>query len=228
MNIDWFYFVIALVLLWLPRQVLRFGGKVTRSAKKRRSVKDTNPATVREPGDPSVSFLAEIRKLRNFVDFFRAGIGSAILVGAFGLDAVWSAAEGATEQTQTLVEYGRAAVLLVGVVVQMFRFETRVTLFPPIFYLSGLTFALCGFYPALFALVLIWVINFALPNPSAFLSIYGLLAMTFGLLFQGLEDMLPFVAAFLMLLPVIVSLLMRRRLVLLTKRPKLPSSGMLA
>src|SRR5690606_14506877 len=119
-------------------------------------------------------------------------------------------------------------ILLVGVVLQTIRFESRVTLFPPIFYLAGLTFALCGVYPALFALVLVSAVNFALPTPAGFLAVYALLVVTFELLFQGMSNKLAFVAAGFLFLPVLLSLLTRRRLVLLTKRVRGASGSGLA
>ncbi len=228
-NIDWLHLLLAVALLWLPRQWLRFGKNVIDfpHGSRRRALRDTNPAKSRDAGDVSVSFRAEATKLRNHVDFLRAALGSVLLLGTLpGREPLLRAIEGASKSTMHLAADLPLAILLVGVLVQTIRLENRVTLFPAIFYLGGLTFGLCGFYPALFALVLVWAINFALPSPAGFLSIHALLITTFGLLFQGVGDKLPFVAAGFLFLPVLLSLLMRRRLVLLTKRVKGPESGL--
>ena len=227
-NIDWLYLFLAVALLWLPRQWLRFGKRVIEFPRgsRRRARRDTNPAKARDTGDVSVSFREEATKLRNHVDFFRAALGSVLLLGTLpGREPLLRAAEGASARAAQLAADLPLAILLVGVLLQTVRFESRVTLFPPMFYLAGLTFGLCGFYPALFALVLVWAINFGLPSPTGFLAIHALLILTFGLLFQGMSGKLPFVAAGLLFLPVLLSLLMRRRLVLLTKRVKGAGSG---
>lgn len=229
MNIDWLQLSLAVALLWLPRQWLRLGRNVVDfpHGRRRRGWKDTNPAKSRDAGDISVSFRAEATKLRNHVDFLRAAIGSVLLLGTLpGREPLLRAMEDAPKRVEALAADLPLALLLVGVLMQTIRFENRVTLFPPIFYLGGLTFGLCGFYPALFALVLVWAINFALPSPSGFLSIHALLITTFGLLFQGVDDRLPFVAAGFLFLPVLLSLLTRRRLVLLAKRVKGPGGGL--
>ncbi|HYD84201.1 MAG TPA: hypothetical protein VEA63_09110 [Opitutus sp.] len=229
MTIDWLNLLLAVVLLWLPRQWLRLGSNVIELPRRsrRRSHRDTNPAIARDASDASVSFRAEIGKLRNFVDFFRAALGGVLLLGTLpGREPAFHVVEGAAMSAVNLAANAPLAILLVGVLLQTFRFETRVTLFPPIFYLSGLTFGLCGIYPAVFAMVLVWAVNFALPTPAGFLAVYALLVTTFGLLFQRLDNKLPFVAAGLLFLPVLLSLLTRRRLVLLTKRVKASSSGL--
>ncbi len=173
-----------------------------------------------------MSFREEIAKLRNHVDFLRAALGSVLLLGTLpGREPLLRAVEGASSREAQLAADLPLGILLVGVVLQTVRFESRVTLFPPIFYLAGLTFGLCGFYPALFALVLVWAINFALPGPTGFLAVHGLAILTFGLLFDGMSDKRPFVAAGFLFLPVLLSLLTRRRLALLTKRVKGPGSG---
>ena len=167
MTIDWLPFLIAVLLLWLPRQVLRLGGKVLRFGGRRRKIRDTNPAHVREHGDPAVSLREEIAKPRNTIDLLRATLGSVVILGAFeGIEPALRAGPGADAAELQRVFFLQIAVLLAGVLIQTFRYEGRLTLFAPIFYLSGLTFGMCGFYPALFALVLVWTINLGLPNAN--------------------------------------------------------------
>lgn len=222
MIIDWLHFLSALLLLWLPRQALRWGRtKLRWGGSRRRRLHDTNPAKAHEQGDPRVNFRAEIAKLRNHIDFFRAALGSVMLLGTFeGIEAAVRVEQAVSTEAGRLVTMVQVSVLLVGVLIQVIRYEQRVSLYAPIFYLSGLTVGMCGLYPALFSLVLVWAINLAFLGPGAFLSVHALLVLTFGVLFGGLEWRLPFVAAGLLLLPVGLSLLSRRRLGMFTKRMK--------
>jgi len=52
------------------------------------------------------------------------------------------------------------------------------------------------------------------------LSLQALLVLTTGVLFRGVNSWLPYAAAVLMLLPVALSLLSRRRLGMFSKRMK--------
>lgn len=231
MTIDWLHFFLALLLLWFPRQVLRRGGEVLRLRRRHRPspMVDINPAKMREPGDPRVLFMVEIVKPRNYIDFFRATVGSVMLLGGFaGFEAAVRAADDAPGTTVQLVLYGRLLILAIAVMIQSFRFERKPTMFPPIFFLSGVALGLCGPFAAGFSLVLVWTINLTLPNPTAFLSVFALLVGGFGLLFLGTGNEQPFFAVALIFLPVLVSLLARRRLVLFTKKVKRTSSSALA
>ena len=222
MTFDWFHLLFAILLLWLPRQVLRTGLQLfRRSHRSRRSFKDTNPARMREPGDPSVGFRTEFGKSRNYIDFLRAGLASVALIGGMpGIDAAITASAEADPATARLVLGLQLLILLIGVLIQAFRFEARVTLFPPIFYLTGLSLGLCGPTVALFAFLLVWTINMALPNPTMFLFIYSLLLAGFTALFRGLQSPVPYVMSALCFLPAFISLLIRRPLVLFSKKTK--------
>lgn len=178
------------------------------------------PEAERMPGDHSVWFRVEFAKLRNYIDFLRALAGGVALLGiADGLDPTFSALPDAPEATAQLVSFVPLALLLLGVLIQTFRFEGRTRLFPPIFYFSGLSFAFGGVYVGAFALILIWAVNLVLPSPLAFLSLYALLVAVFGCVFDGF-GLTPLFGAFLIFLPVLLSLLMRRPLVLFTKKVK--------
>lgn len=222
MSIDWLYLLIALFLLWYPRQALRLGGALFRSHGQRRGGKvDTNPARSREAGDPAVVFSREITKLRNYIDIGRGALGSAILLGGFpGTPAALAAAPDATVLNQNLVFTALLLIVVAGVMIQSFRFEERVTMFPPIWYISGLVIGLCGPSVALFSLVLVWTINLTLPNPAGFLSVFALLVAIFGFWFKGVDNSWVYFTPFIVFLPVLVSLLARRRLVLFNKRIK--------
>ena len=223
MVIDWAHFVFALILLWLPRPALRLG-RVFQSGKRRRSdrtVFDRDPRSIREPGDKSVDFRTEFRKGRNYVDFFRAALGSVLLLGIVPvIDPAVQAAASAGAGAGQAVYGGRLLVLAIAVMIQSLRFDRRVTLFAPIFFVSGLAVGTCGLYAAGFALILIWTINLALPSPTAFLSVYPLVILVFGTLFLGVNTLLPLFTAVLSFLPVLVSLLIRRPLVLFAKKSR--------
>jgi hypothetical protein len=77
---------------------------------------------------------------------------------------------------------------------------------------------LCGVKAAAFAFVLIWAVNPILKNPSVFLSVYAVLAALFGLLFSGFERFHWLVALCLIFLPVLLSALAQRPLVMLTRK----------
>ena len=220
MNIDWLHLLAALVLLWFPRQALHLGGDIFRFRRQRRP-KDTNPAKTREHGDPSLSFGVEFSKPRNYIDLARSLLGAYILLGLFpGFNPAFGPAPDSPVSTQYLALYLTMFVMIVGVLIQIFRFEGRMTMFPPIWYLTGLTFAMPDPKAAAFAVGLIWPINLVLPNPPAFLSIYSLLIAIFGFLFVGLTDQHVYFMAGMIFLPVLVSMLARRRLVMFSKRVK--------
>ncbi len=219
MKIDLIQFLFALLLLWFPRQWLRLGGKVIRF-RSRRNRRYSESGRSREPGDQTVRFGEEVRKDKNFIDFFRAAVGGVALVGWEGaVDPSLQALEPRVDDSIHWIYWVILGVLLIGVLVQTFRYEGRFSLFPALFYLSGLSIALSGLSAALFALILVWAINLALPSALAFLTVYALLLMVFGVLFVGMEP-LPVFAALLCFLPALLSLLLRRSLVPFTKKWK--------
>lgn len=227
MNIAWLQLLPAVLLLWLPRQALRIGGRVFefQRHRRRRFPVDTNPAKTRDPNDPSVSFRAEIAKLRNTIDFLRAGLGAVMLLGGMpGIEPAWQTIPGADSESVRLATYGRLGILLVGVLIQLFRFEHRAMLFAPIFYLTGLSVGLSGFAAGGFAVLLVWLVNPVLPNPAAFLAVHALLVVLLGTLFLGLANQRSLLNATLVFLPVVVSFLAGRPLVQLSKKVKVGSS----
>jgi hypothetical protein len=227
-TIDWVYLPIALFLLWLPRPALRLGGRVFRRRRRRGQATSftPDPLQVREPGDKSVSFRTEFAKARNYIDLFRAALGSVALLGMPpGIEPALQAEANATHGAVLGVFYTNLALLVVAVLVQSFRLGGRVTMVAPIFFMAGLSIGLCGPYAAAFAFVLIWTINLTLPNPTGFLSVYALLILVFGLLFAGISSPLPLCAAILVFLPVLLSLLIRRPLVQFARKVKTGGSA---
>lgn len=166
-------------------------------------------------------FSREFTKPRNYIDLARGALGCLILLGGFpGFDPAINAPADATVSVQNLAFCLAMLVLIIGVLVQSFRFEARVTMFPPIWYLAGLTFGMPGLKAAAFAFGLIWTVNLVLPNPTAFLTVYALLIAIFGALFAGIANSEVYFMAGMIFLPVLISLLAHRRLVLFNKRVK--------
>lgn len=215
------FFLGSLLLLWIPRLWLRRG--LARLAPRRRKPAKnpliTEPWREREPGDPQINFRAEFTKVVNYVDLFRAGFGGWLLWGGWGLPPALAAAEDASASMTGLALAARGLVLLVGLLVQSIRPEKhRLSFFPPIFYLAGLSIALCDLQGAVFSFVLIWAVNPSLPNARAFLSIYAVLMMVFGRFFGGAGMQSLLLAAGLTFLPVLLSLLANRPLTVFSRK----------
>ncbi len=229
MIIDLPYFILALVILWFPRQWLRFGRGATRRLRwLRRSRRHLHEQLrTREPGEVRLAVSEEFSKPRNYIDFLRALAGGLLIVGnseweivaAIRLETV--ATDATSSAAVTGLEYLRMGLVLAGVVIQFLRFEGRLTFYAPIFYLGGLGFALCGLNAGLFAFITCWILNSAAPLlPGGFLSLYALLIFMLGLLLRGLSDSFVLFMGAVSFLPVLVSLLARRSLAIFVKRMK--------
>lgn len=216
------FLLIAIVLLWFPRQWMRQGLSFWNHRKRRSEGavrRDEEPWHAHEPGNPSVRFGAEFTKLRNYVDALRATAGCVAILGRFELDSCLQAAPGAAAVVAQEVMALKIAILLVGLLIQTVRYERqRLLFFAPIFFLFGLSIGLCGVKGACFAFVLVWAVNPMLKNPQGFLTVYALVMGVFGLFFLGWSNKLPLVAFVLCFLPVLLSLLAQRPLVLFARR----------
>lgn len=220
MTIDLKIFIVGLLLLWFPRQWMRRGAAFLR--RRRRSAESqriTEPWKDREPGDPRVSFATEFVKSRNYIDLFRAAAGCLMLTGGMGLPgALGTRADAGPTAVYQLITL-RALVLVVGVLIQSLRYErNRVTFYPPIFFLAGISIGLCQIQAAVFAFILIWTINLTLPNAQAFLSVYALLMTVFGCFFERGIDRSSLFAGFLCFLPALLSLLAKRPLMIFSRK----------
>jgi hypothetical protein len=216
------FLLLALVLLCFPRQWMRLG-LTFMNRKRRRSEgatrREEEPWKNSEPGDPAVGFREEFLKVRNYVDLFRATAGSLAVFGGLGIDPCVSAPPDAHGLVLGEVFAVQCAILLVGLLIQSVRHERgRFLVFAPIFFLAGLSVGVCGVKAAGFAFALIWAVNPMLKNPSAFLTAYALLIGLFGGLFLEFTDKLVILGLFLTFLPVLLSALMQRPLVLFTRK----------
>jgi hypothetical protein len=220
--------LLAIVLLWFPRQWMRLGFAVGSRRRRRAGMerKDEEPWKTDEPGNPAVRLGAEAKKLRNYVDLLRGAAGSVAVFGGFGLQASLSAAPGAPSLIGQEVLALQLLMVLVGLLIQTVRYErNRLLFFAPIFLVCGMTIGLCGWKAALFAFALVWATNPMLKNPQGFMTIYALTIAVFGNFFQGLGDKRTFAIAFFCFLPVLLSLLAERPLVLFSRRGSRVSAG---
>jgi hypothetical protein len=226
-NFDLLYLGLGLVLLWFPRQWLRYGA--FRGRVRGQRSRGWAPNRDREPGDLSVWLGEETAKMRNWVDFFRALAGGAAVGGTLfpAVAAITAAGPRPDALTVKLILGLKLFVLLIGLAVQMFRLETKLSLFAPIFYIQGLAFGLIGVKAALVAIILAWVANALLPSAAVLLTVFGCLEVIAALFFHAPRQA-TFIAGGLSVLPVLVSILLKRRLAQFTKRTKIiagPSSS---
>jgi hypothetical protein len=75
-----------------------------------------------------------------------------------------------------------------------------------------------GYQAAVFAFVGIWVVNAGISNAQGFLAVYALLLLGFGLLFNGWRSIPAAAMAFTAFFPVLLSLMVRRPLMIFTRK----------
>lgn len=209
------FFILALALLWFPRQWMRLGSPLWRRKRVRRT---QEPWRQREPGDPRMSFWEEFGKARNWFDLLRATTGSLAI---FGGDVIEPSIEpiSGVPRSGLLVLAIQFAVVLIGLLIQTARKERgRGTFFAPVFYLAGLAVGLCGGWAAIFAFILVWAVNPMLGNTAAFLMVQGLTLLAFGFLMRGVGNVQPLLACLLCLTPALLSMLLRRPLVVFSRK----------
>lgn len=212
LTINWPFLLMAVAMLWFPRQWLRTGVRVLKKRRKPDGAMERLAGMgARDPDDKSVQPSREFANFRNYLDLFRA------LAGGYSLSQfAFTAGNGDAEQGAFLAQ---AVILLVGVLIQSVRFDGRLSFFAPIFYFVGMSVGASGHYTGLFAFALVLAINPIIPNPRMFLTAYGLLLLPFGFVFGADLELLGLNAA-LILLPPLLSLLSKRPLVIFTKKAK--------
>jgi len=206
----------AILLLWFPRQWLRFGGFHNGSRRGKR-LAEWSPRGQREPGDVSIWFGEEIRKGRNWVDLLRAVAGGLAVCQP---DVAFNLPTKADSFMLLLAMALKTAILFCGLLVQILRFEGKATLFAPLFYLQGLAFGLLGWKAALFAIATVWVINTVLPSAAVFLFVMASLMLCFGMIYHVDNKELS-LAVGLVMLPGLLSVIFKRRLAQFTKKTKI-------
>ncbi len=218
---DYVLLLIGLGLLYFPRQWLRWGKRRTLKSEKHSKNADKNdfdPSRRREMGDPAVVFRDEFSKLRNYVDLLRGAVGSVVIIGSAYTESCFTLEANASGDSVRLLIILKAAIVLGSMFVQLIRYERRLTLFAPIFFVSGLTFGLCGVAGAALAFVLIWALNLGLPGPAAFMGTHAVLIVPFGVLFDGPGRVFVVTGFLALFLPVLISLLAKKPLMLFNRR----------
>lgn len=150
--------------------------------------------------------LAEAGKARNWIDFARGAVGGYALI-AFALQAPED-----TVGVHTVTLIWQGVVLALAALMQMARMEGRFSLFAPIFFLQGLTLGAAGWLVGLLAMVGSWALTPVLPGPGAVLFIHGAFTLILGLLLPGQAPALVMVLAGVVWLPVLLSVLLKKRL----------------
>lgn len=221
MKILTLQFVLALVVLFFPRNALRAGGNLLRRKRRRSSGSERilEPWKDREPGDPRITPAVEFLKPRNYLDLVRAAAGGVALWGGFYVPPALAADPAAGGRMPLVVLGLKCLLTLLAVVVQAVRYEkVKVSFFPPIFFLGGLAVGVIGYQAAAFAFVGIWVVNAGISNAQGFLAVYALLLLGFGLLFNGWRSIPAAAMALTAFFPVLLSLMVRRPLMIFTRK----------
>jgi hypothetical protein len=195
------YLLLALLLLWTPRNWLRYGAK----KKTKPSRRPPEAAQERDPLDKSIKPLTEGMKSRNWVDFFRAAVGAYVIVAI-----AMQSPDGRPPSRSVLALQG--GLLLVGLLIQMVRFEGRLSLFAPIFFLQGMSVAVVGGVAGMLAMIGSWALTPVLPGASAILFVQGVLVLIFGYLFGDVSRLQLLMMSGLVWGPVLVSILLSKRL----------------
>ncbi|MES2693461.1 MAG: hypothetical protein V4773_08310 [Verrucomicrobiota bacterium] len=215
--------IIGLLLLWFPRQWLRLG-KVIGHRKKHRTGGD-EPWKTREPGDPRLSFR-EFGKMRNYVDLLRGAVGSVAILGGSTIEAGLHVGPLSDRTDARIVLVIQLAILLIGVLIQMTRYERKhLSFYAPVFYIAGLSLALCGPWGALFAFTMVWAFSPLFGNGEVFLLIYAIMLVVFGKFLHETTVALPIAAGVFCFLPALLSLLMRKPLVVFTRKASSGAGG---
>lgn len=215
--------IFGLLLLWLPRQWMRAGLII--GARRHRSHGTGESWKPRQPADRRLSY-GEFTKVRNYVDLLRGAAGGLAIVGGWLIEPALYAAEATDREALRSILVAKLAILLVGLLIQTIRYERHhLRFFAPIFFIAGLSVALCGPWPALFALLLVWAVNPMFGSPEGFLTVYAVVLVGFGVLFRETPRALAIAAGVLCFVPVLLSLLTRRPLVVFSRRAASNSSG---
>jgi hypothetical protein len=212
MIVNYWLLPFALLLLWFPRQWLRLGRKVIRSSAPRNL---GQPVVERDAQDASISLKSEIGKACNWVDLARAAAGAvAVNYACFAVEL------GAAKSIAPTVFALKCVLLVIAVLVQAIRLESRVRLVAPIFFILGLSFGLIGWQSALFAFVTVWTCNRAIPSAGVFLFAAASFQIVFGILLARELFDYQLLSAGLAILPLILSGMLKRPLVQLNKPPQ--------
>ena len=195
------FLALGVLLIWFPRNWLRFGMRVTPKPPR----KYNQAKTERDPYDRSVSPVVEGVKSRNWLDLFRAMVGSWVV---FVVADEYAGGAALNSTALTIA----TCVLGVGVLIQMIRMEGRLSLFAPIFFLQGMNFGVNGLTIGAITMLGAWALSPVLPSAGALLFVQGASTLCLGLLLRDAEPLLAMIVAGLTWTPVLIGVLLRKRL----------------
>jgi hypothetical protein len=211
------FHLLGLLLLWFPRAWLRRGKPVFRRRRRRGRAQDLSQH--HSPADSRLNLREEFSKLRNFFDLLRAAAGSLAVIGVGPIQGAFAVGEAGDPRMTRIVWLAQVAILLIALLAQTVRRQHgRLTLFAPVFFLAGMSLALCGPWAALFSFVLIWGVNPILSNTHAFLCLYAVAMSGFGWMFGQVDRKLAVVGGLLCFLPALLSWMIRRPLTVFSRK----------
>ncbi len=211
MIVHWPYLALALAMLWFPRQWMRFGKLWRKSRKERETMERFAQDGANDPDDKSVRLGRELKNKRNYIDVLRA------LVGAV---ALWDFSFEAEQESKWLVFWLCCAVAFIAVLIQSIRWRERITFFAAVFFYAGLSSGMGSYYPGALAFLLVCAVNPVIPTPRLFVSAYALLLLPFNF-FLGDDWRIALFNTFILLVPVIWSMMVKRPMVIFTRRRNL-------
>lgn len=212
------YFLPAIALLWLPWVL---------SAKQTKAYR-------RSARNASATLVALFTAWQNWADLARSMVGGYLLLNC----SIDSTGEGSS---QSQVFYVKAAIIGIGVLLQMVRFNSGLTIYAPLFYLTGLTFVLpadvsgglsalmgmkklngwellsssVGIFSALFG----WVFACGLKDPRRQLPAMGIMLLISGY-FLGRFDSPLLLNVALIFAPLMLGVALSKRLLLVLREKK--------
>ena len=206
----------SLLLLWTPRQLLRVGSAVIKE-NRGKPEEESDPRHIRAPGDISLRIGEELAKTRNYLDLLRGVAGTLFLLGTPAMDPALMAASSGGASAAKVALAARVAVLGMGVVLQMIRWDGRPIFFPPVFFMIGMAGVMAGPEPTLAAIIIAWLASRAFSTPTALFICFGLLLGVFGFVFDG-KSLTLIASCALLMVPPMISLLTGRPLYGISRR----------
>jgi len=208
LEIHWFFLTLALLLLGFPRSWLRLGRWRSRRRRQRETMVKFQQDGGANPEDKSVRLKRELRSPRNYVDLLRALAG--------GL-ALWHYSFTAGPDDRRFVLLVQLLVTFAAVMIQSTRWRQRITFFAAIFFYLGISVAMGNYVSAVLAFMLTCAINPVLATPRLFVSAYAALLLPFNY-FLGGGPLLAVANSLLLFLPVLLSLLSNRPMVIFMRK----------
>ncbi|PTX94571.1 hypothetical protein DB354_12620 [Opitutus sp. ER46] len=169
----------------------------------------------------------EFARAHNYYDFARAALGTLALLVAFGGggEGPLGHLAGTQARDPLLVQ---AAILGVAVLVQTISWPRgRMTLAAPVFFLAGATIAFHLPVAGVCAFAMAWIMSPVVPNAQGFLVVQTVVLCVLGAVLHGL-NLATMISVGLCFLPVFLSLLARRPLLVLSRHALNGRSGVQA